>query len=221
MYFDNNGDFETYWFATGTPAFLLKLMEEQKTDIPSLEENEISAANFQRFDVENMNALAVLYQSGYLTIKDYDKDSGVYSPAYPNEEVRSAFSKSLLDYLCDVPAGDYAQNTARKALTRGDVDTAMNAARTIFASIPYGVHLKDEKYYHTITHLVFRMPGLFSLSEAQTAGGRPACTEGPLRGIIPKAGCRDDTAERTSGPLAGVSFDYEKRNIKEWLVREE
>ena len=54
----------------------------------------------------------------------------------------------------------------------GDVDTAMNALRTIFASIPYGVHLKDERYYHTVTHLVFRMLGLFSLSEVQTADGR-------------------------------------------------
>jgi hypothetical protein len=237
-HFDNNGRFDTYWFATGTPTFLIKLMEEQKIDILTLEENEISAADFQRFDVENMDALAVLYQSGYLTIKDYDDGSGVYSLAYPNEEVRSAFSKSLLDYFCSVPGGDYAQNTARKAFTRGDVDGAMNALRTIFASIPYGVHLKDEKYYQTIVHLVFRMMGLLALSEVQTADGRidtlvvtrnhVYCFEFKLNGSAEEALAQIDSKEyllpwRGSGKKlfkVGVSFDYEKRNIKEWLVGE-
>ena len=237
-HFNKHGDFETYWFATGTPTFLIKLMEEQKVDILTLEENKISAADFQRFDVENMDALAVLYQSGYLTIKDYDKDSGVYSLAYPNEEVRSAFSKSLLDYFCTVPGGDYAQNTAKKAFARGDIDAAMNALRTIFASIPYGVHLKDEKYYHTITHLVFRMLGLFSLSEVQTAYGRidtlvvtrkqVYCFEFKLNGSAEEALAQIDSKEyllpwQGSGKKlvkVGVSFDYEKRNIKEWRVSE-
>ncbi|MDR0684164.1 MAG: AAA family ATPase, partial [Spirochaetaceae bacterium] len=169
-HFDNNGDFGAYWFATGTPTFLIKLMEEQKIDILTLEGNEISAADFQRFDVENMDALAVLYQSGYLTIKDYD-DVGAYSLDYPNEEVRSAFAKSLLDHFCKTPQYRSSQISIAQALSKGDVDTAMNALRAIFAAIPYGVHLKDERYYQTITHLVFRMLGLFSLSEVQTADG--------------------------------------------------
>jgi hypothetical protein len=237
-HFNKHGDFETYWFATGTPTFLIKLMEEQKIDILTLEGNEISAADFQRFDVENMDALAVLYQSGYLTIKDYDNGSGVYSLAYPNEEVRSAFSKSLLDYFCSVPGGNYAQNTARKAFAHGDVETAMNALRTIFAAIPYGVHLKDERYYQTITHLVFRMLGLFSLSEVQTADGRidtlvvtgkhVYCFEFKLNGSAEEALAQIDSKEyllpwHGSGKKlvkVGVSFDYEKRNIKEWLVGE-
>ncbi|MDR2796699.1 MAG: AAA family ATPase, partial [Spirochaetaceae bacterium] len=63
-HFDNNGRFETYWFATGTPMFLIKLMEAQKMDILTLEKNEISAADFQKFHVDNMNVIAVLYQSG-------------------------------------------------------------------------------------------------------------------------------------------------------------
>ena len=163
----------------------------------------------------------------------------MYSLAYPNEEVRSAFSKSLLDYFCSVPGGDYAQNTARKAFAQGDIDTAMNAVRTIFASIPYGVHLKDEKYYHTITRLVFRMLGLFSLSEIQTADGRidtlvvtrkyVYCFEFKLNGSAEEALAQIDSKEyllpwHGGGKKlvkVGVSFDYEKRNIKEWIVSEQ
>ncbi|MDR0684131.1 MAG: PD-(D/E)XK nuclease domain-containing protein, partial [Spirochaetaceae bacterium] len=107
-----------------------------------------------------------------------------------------------------------------------------------FAAIPYGVHLKDERYYQTITHLVFRMLGLFSLSEVQTADGRidtlvvtkkhVYCFEFKLNGSAEEALAQIDNKEyllpwHGSGKKlvkVGVSFDYEKRNIKEWLVGE-
>jgi hypothetical protein len=235
-HFDNDGDFEAYWFATGTPSFLIKLIDTQKIDILRMEKTKVSAVNFQKFDAENMDALAVLYQSGYLSITGYDGDSGVYFLDYPNEEVRSAFAKSLLDYFSGVPENQYAQNDAAFALSNGDVDGAMNALRTIFASIPYGIHLKDERYYHTITHLVFRMLGLFSLSEIQTAEGRidtlvetnryVYCFEFKLNGSAGEALAQIERKEyllpwHGSGKKlfkVGVSFDYEKRNIKEWLT---
>ncbi|MDR0663594.1 MAG: ATP-binding protein [Spirochaetaceae bacterium] len=234
-HFDNHGDFETYWFATGTPTFLIKLIEAQRIDVLNIEKKEISAASFQKFDVENMNALAVLYQSGYLTISDYS-GSGVYLLDYPNEEVRSAFAKSLLDYFYDISGDESAQNTAARALAEGNIDEAMNALRVIFASIPYGIQLRDEKYYHTIVHLVFRMLGLFCLSEVQTAAGRidslvetrnyVYCFEFKLNGSAEEALEQIDSKEYLL-PCGGrgkqlfkvgVSFDYEKRNIKEWRV---
>jgi hypothetical protein len=233
-HFDNHGEFGIYWFATGTPTFLLKLMDAQKIDILKLEGNKISAANFQKFDVENMDALAVLYQSGYLTITDYDGEAGVYSLDYPNEEVRAAFAKSLLDYFCSIPSVEYVQNIAAQALVSGDIDGAMTALRTIFAAIPYGIHLKDERYYHTIAHLLFRMMGLYSLSEVQTADGRIDtlvetrkyiyCFEFKLNGSADEALAQIDSKEyllswQGRGKKlfkVGVSFDYEKRNIKEW-----
>jgi hypothetical protein len=238
-HFNKHGDFGTYWFATGTPTFLIKLIEEQKVDILNLEKNEVSAADFQKFDVDNMNVTAVLYQSGYLTIKDYDDDVGVYSLDYPNEEVRSAFAKSLLDHFCKLPGGESSQSSIATALSGGDADRAMNVVRTIFASIPYGIHLKDERYYHTIVHLVFRMMGLRCLSEVQTADGRidtlvetgkyVYCFEFKLNGSAEEALAQIDSKEyllswRESGKKlvkVGVSFDYEKRNVKEWKINQQ
>jgi hypothetical protein len=234
-HFDNNGDFETYWFATGTPAFLIKLMEEQRIDILDLEKKEVVFSEFQRFDAGNMDALPVLYQSGYLTITDYG-DDGVYTLDYPNEEVRAALAESLLHHFLEGSDNRYSKTAIVDALLKGDIDRAMNGLRTIFASIPYGIHLKDERYYQTIVHLVFRMMGLFCLSEVQTAEGRidtlletrkrVYCFEFKLNGSAEEALEQIEGKEyllpwHGSGKQlfkVGVSFDYEKRNIKEWRM---
>ncbi|MDR3147655.1 MAG: ATP-binding protein, partial [Treponema sp.] len=233
-HFTNHGNFETYWFATGTPTFLIKLMEEQRIDILELGKREVAFSEFQRFDAGNMDALPVLYQSGYLTITDYDGESGVYTLDYPNEEVRAALAESLLHHYLEGSEGTYTTGHIVQALTRGELDEAMETLRTVFSSIPYGIHLRDEKYYQTIVHLVFRMLGLFSLSEVQTADGRidtlvetrkyVYCFEFKLVGSAEEALAQIDSKEyllpwRGSGKeliKVGVSFDYEKRNIKEW-----
>jgi hypothetical protein len=79
-HFYNHGKFETYWFATGTPTFLIKLIERQKIDILGLEKRAFTLASLQKFNVDAMDALAVLYQSGYLTIVDYEQKSGQDRP---------------------------------------------------------------------------------------------------------------------------------------------
>jgi hypothetical protein len=182
-----------------------------------------------------MDALAVLYQSGYLTITGYS-ESGVYTLDYPNEEVRAAFAESLLHHLLDGNDRDCSKALIARALTEGNIDGAMNALRSIFASIPYGIHLKDEKYYHTIVHLVFRMLGLVCLSEVQTAAGRidslvetrkyVYCFEFKLDGSAAEALEQVESREyllpwggsRKKLFKVGVNFEYGKRNRGDWLV---
>jgi hypothetical protein len=151
----------------------------------------------------------------------------------------AALAESLLHYFLSGSNNKYSKDDAADALLEGDVDRAMNALRTIFASIPYGIHLKDERYYQTIVHLVFRMMGLLALSEVQTADGRidtlvetrkyVYCFEFKLNGSADEALAQIDSKEyllpwHGSGKKlvkVGVSFDYEKRNVKEWLVSEQ
>jgi hypothetical protein len=235
-HFFNHGDFETYWFSTGTPAFLITLLEQQKIDILNLEKERVAGFDFQRFDVENMDAVPVLYQSGYLTIVDYDEELGEYALDYPNEEVRSSFAEALLDYYVKKHETGIKPSVLAvpRALLRGDVDGALEALKPFFAAIPYGIQLKDEKYYQTVVYLVFRMMGLFCLSEVQTAAGRIDCVvetkkhvycfEFKLNGSAEEALARIDRKEyllpwQGSGKeliKAGVAFDHEKRNIGEW-----
>jgi hypothetical protein len=121
-----------------------------------------------------------------------------------------------------------------KALAKGDIEAAMNALPPFFASIPYDIQLKDEKYYQTVIHLIFRMLGLYCRSEVRTAAGRidtlvetgkyVYCFEFKLEGTAEDALAQIDSKEyllpwEGSGktPIkVGVSFDYGKRNIGEW-----
>jgi hypothetical protein len=94
-HFNSGGAFRPYWFETGTPTFLIKLIEEQKIDIFKLEKKVISSQDFGKYDVENMRALPVLYQAGYLTIVDYNAKRDQYTLSFPNDEVRISFAGSL------------------------------------------------------------------------------------------------------------------------------
>jgi hypothetical protein len=235
-HFNEEGEFNAYWFATGTPAFLITLIEKQKIDILNLEKERVSGFDFQRFDVENMDAVPVLYQSGYLTIVGYDEELREYALDYPNEEVRSSFAEALLDYYVKKNEAEIKPSflAAPKALLHGDVDGAVQALKPIFAAIPYGIQIRNEKYYQTVVYLVFRMMGLFCQSEVQTADGRIDCVvetkkhvycfEFKLNGTAEEALAQIDSKEYLlpwSGKgkeliKAGVSFDHEKRNIGEW-----
>jgi hypothetical protein len=190
----------------------------------------------QKFNVDNMDALAVLYQSGYLTIVDYDEEFNEYALDYPNEEVRSAFANALLEHYIHVSAMDLnaLAITLPRALVKGDIETAINALFPFFAAIPYDIQLKDEKYYQTVIHLVFRMLGLYCQSEVRIAAGRidtlvetknyVYCFEFKLDGSAEAALAQIDSKEyllpwQGGGKTlvkVGVSFDYEKRNIGEW-----
>ncbi|MDR0401990.1 MAG: ATP-binding protein [Treponema sp.] len=235
-HFFNHGDFQTYWFSTGTPTFLIKLIERQKIDILGLEKSAFTLASMQKFNVDNMDALAVLYQSGYLTIVDYNGEFNEYTLDYPNEEVRSAFANALLEHYIHASAMDVnaLAITLPKALSKGDIETAMNALPPFFASIPYDIQIADEKYYQTVIHLIFRMLGLYCRSEARIAAGRidtlvetkkhVYCFEFKLNGSAEEALKQIDSKEyllpwEGSGKRlfkVGVSFDFEKRNIGGW-----
>jgi len=97
-HFDKSGEFLPYWYETGTPTFLINLIIKQKINIVDLNNMQVGYEDFQIYiDVENLKAEPLLYQSGYLTIKDYNKDINQFTLDYPNDEVRSCFSKLLLE----------------------------------------------------------------------------------------------------------------------------
>jgi hypothetical protein len=237
-HFDKGGKFLSYWYDTGTPTFLVKLISDQKIDITSLNDMTVSYADFSKYDIETMQAVPLLYQSGYLTIADYDTESDQFVLDYPNEEVRSSFAKSLLEYYLKPPDGNFRSLSTQfpLALLKGDIDTAMNAVKIFFASIPYDIIKETENYYQTVIHLVFTMLGVNCHSEVRIASGRidtlaetknfVYCFEFKLNGTAEEALRQIDTKEYLlpwagSGKKlfkVGVNFDTKKRNIDEWKV---
>jgi hypothetical protein len=237
-HFNEQGKFNAYWFATATPTFLIKLIESQKIDILNLEKISLASLSFQKFNVDTMSALAVLYQSGYLTIVDYDEEFNEYTLDYPNEEVRSSFANALLEHYIQASPMDVNSLAVvlPRAFAKGDIDKVMEALPPFFAAIPYDIQIKDERYYQTIIHLIFRMLGLYCRSEVRMASGRidslvetknyVCCFEFKLTGSAEDALQQIETRDYLlpwtgSGKglfKVGVSFDYEKRNIGEWKI---
>jgi hypothetical protein len=235
-HFNERGRFNAYWFATGTPTFLITLIEQQRLDILNLERREIAPSSFQKSTVDNMDVVAVLYQSGYLTIVDYDEELGIYTLDYPNEEVRASFAEALLDHYVKAAVPDVGSLAVRLplAFSKGDPEGVMGFLESFFASIPYDIQIRQEKYYQTIVYLIFRMLGLRCRTELRIAAGRidtvvetrdyVYCFEFKLEGTAAEALRQIDTKEyllpwRGSGKQlfkVGVSFDYGKRNIGEW-----
>jgi hypothetical protein len=236
-HFDKNGKFLPYWYETGTPTFLINLIIKQKINIVDLTNLQVGYEDFRKYDIETMKAEPLLYQSGYLTISDYIEGLNQFVLDYPNDEVRSCFAKSLLDQYLQ-PSGEASRGLSTKlpaALYKGDIDEAMNALKSFLASIPYDIIKESENYYETAIHLIFSMLGLNCRSEVRIASGRidtlvetknfVYCFEFKLNGTAEEALAQIDTREyllpwKGSGKTlfkAGVEFDYEKRNIGEWV----
>ena len=171
------------WFATGTPTFLIRQLRQFKTDITALEHLEVPSSAFDQ-PTENMSdALPLLYQSGYLTIKDYDPDTQSYTLSIPNQEVRVGYVRGLLPEYSGLNDSDVQMGFAAKfwkALRSGDVDLAMHVMQSFFAGIPYvegfRQKLKDvavaEGFYEYTMYLVFSMLNVYVRTQVKCSRGR-------------------------------------------------
>ncbi|MCF6177090.1 MAG: AAA family ATPase [Victivallaceae bacterium] len=95
--FESGGEFDNFWFETGTPTFLIKLMKQNNYDLSSIEKLEMDKIGFSAYEIDNLAIEPLLFQTGYITIKDYDPELALYSLSYPNREVKNAFIRFLMD----------------------------------------------------------------------------------------------------------------------------
>ncbi len=172
-----------YWFESGTPSFLIKQMQHFRTDITTMERIEASATAFDRPTEAMTSALPLLYQSGYLTIKEYDKWSNSYILSIPNNEVRTGLIDGLIpSYLgldSSMVQDGFALNFWR-ALRKENIDAAMEEMKAFLASIPYVEGFKDklavvknyEGFYEYTFWLIFNMLNVYARTQVKCAGGR-------------------------------------------------
>jgi hypothetical protein len=168
--------FNNYWFDTGTPSFLLELIKRTQFDFENILSRPVSGMAFKAFEIEQINPLPILLQTGYLTIKDSFQDFGstFYQLDFPNFEVRSAFDTYLLNAYTSIPKDDLEMLGLSLAqhVRNGNVDGFMNDLKSFLKKIPYGIQLAEEKYYQTIIFLVFLLLGIHIEAESQTSDGR-------------------------------------------------
>jgi len=230
--------FRDYWFETGTPTFLLKLLRKhEKPAVGELDGVRVGEGAFSSYEPERLQPLPLLFQTGYLTILDYSKEDELYTLGYPNREVRRAFTTALLEEFAGTPNGLNAAYTVdlRDALAAGDMEKFFETMRVFFANVPYDIQLKHEKYYQTIFYLVFTLLGMRIETEVRTERGRIDAAaqtadtayvfEFKLSGTAAEALEQARANEYTlkyqgQGKrvrVFGVAFDPETRNIGDWL----
>lgn len=165
-------DFQNYWFATGTPTFLLELLKKDNILVTQLEGIIASVKRFDQPTEQISDPVPVLYQSGYITIKESLR--GMYLLGFPNDEVREGFSASLMQYIAPNYQGE-SDNFAwrfQNAMYSDDIDTAMDALQVFLSGFPYDIHLNREKDFQAILYTVFETLNFTIRAEARTAIGR-------------------------------------------------
>ncbi|QEN05652.1 hypothetical protein EW093_13330 [Thiospirochaeta perfilievii] len=177
LLFDNK-EFRNYWFETGTPTFLIKLLEKNSYFIPEIECKVATERLIGNFDIDDINVETLLFQTGYLTIKNkmHKGNRIVYTLDYPNIEVKMSLTDSILSYLSNNNI-ENQQNNLYDSLLDGKVDMLEPVFHSFFASIPNDWYRKNsmgnyEGYYASIFYCYFTALGLDVIAEDVTNLGR-------------------------------------------------
>lgn len=231
-------EFGNYWFQTGTPTFLVELLKTSKYDLRILIDGvEATASSFTEYRVEANNPISLIYQSGYLTIKGYDKEFQLYRLAFPNDEVRYGFLNFLVPYYTPINEEEQGFYIGKfiQELRTGDVDAFLIRLQAFFADFPYELNEKTERHYQVVFYLVFKLMGQFTGAEVLSARGRAdAVVETPkyiyvfefklngtaeqaLQQISEKGYLIPYQADGRKLVKVGVELSAEKRNIDRWL----
>lgn len=234
----NNKIFQNYWFASGTPTFLVEMLQKTDFDLRKMDGIEVMETSLSDDRANINNPIPMVYQSGYLTIKDYDKEFHIYTLGFPNEEVKYGFLNFATSFYSCVSENEtsfYIGHFVRELRT-GDVETFLTRLRAFFADFPYELNTKTERHYQVVFYLVFKLMGQFIQSEVRSAIGRADAVvktrdyiyvfEFKLDGTAEEALKQIDEKEYLIPYISGgcqlvkvgVSFDAEKRNLGEWLI---
>lgn len=244
----DSGELKSYWFATGTPTFLVNYLKDAHYDIPDLDGNvELDESMLNEYRADVKNPIPILFQAGYLTIKEYIQDSNLYRLGFPNDEVRYGFLKNLLPSYTSLRPDETGVSVWRfvEDMRAGNVDAFMERMKAIIAGVPYDNLPKDktalrEQNYQTAVYLIFKLIGQFTQTEVHCAKGRADCIVQTKDAVyifefkLNASGSAEDAVAqikekgyaapyKTCGKkivAVGSSFDETARTIKDWKTED-
>ena len=167
-------DFKDYWFETGTPTFLVETLKRTNYELENMTREEVTADLLGSLDSIDQNPLPLLYQSGYLTIKDYSPRFNSYVLGFPNGEVERGFTQFLFRYYAPIRADQSVSfiNNFTREVEGGQPEKFMPRLEAMFANQDYQIMGDTELYFHNVTSLVFKMLGFYTDVERHTTDGR-------------------------------------------------
>ena len=233
-------EFGNYWFETGTPTYLVKLLKKHHYDLERMAHEETDSQVLNSIDSESTNPIPVIYQSGYLTIKGYDEEFGMYRLGFPNREVEEGFVRFLLPFYANVNKVESPFEIQKfvREVRFGDYDSFFRRLQSFFANTTYEVIREQELHYENVFFIVFKLVGFYTQVEYHTSKGRidlvlqtdkfiyviefklDGTAEEALQQIHDKHYALPFASDRRKLFKIGVNFSAETRNIEKWIVEE-
>ena len=228
----------SYWFETGTPTYLVELLKKSNYDLEEMSRVETNADILDSIFTDD-NPIPVIYQSGYLTIKDYDREFGMYTLGFPNREVEDGFMNFLLPYYAgiDRTRSPFEIKQFVRDVRSGDIDGFMERLQSFLADCPYEMARDIELHYQNVLFIVFRLAGLYTQVEYRTSKGRIDLVlqtgdyiyvmefklDGSAEEALEQIEDRQYALPFASDPRRlfkiGVNFSSQTRNIEKWVIR--
>ena len=231
-------EFGNYWFETGTPTYLVKLLKKHHYNLERMAEEETNAQVLNSIDSESTSPIPVIYQSGYLTIKGYDEEFGIYRLGFPNKEVEEGFMLFLIPYYTAVNKVESPFEIQKfvREVRSGDYDSFFHRLQGFFADTTYDIIREQELHYQNVLFIIFKLMGFYVSVEYHTSRGRIDLVLKTDKFIYVMEFKLEGTAEEalqqinekhyalpfeTDGRRVfkiGLNFSAGTRNIERWVV---
>ena len=228
----------SYWFNTGTPTYLVELIKKADFNIEELSNYVASEDQLNSIHVDEIDPIPVLYQSGYLTITEYDSRFALYTLDYPNEEVKSGFINFLLPFYSKVKEKQ-TQSIISKfvtAIETGKAEEFMQQLQSLMAGTPYELVKDLENHYQNVMYIITKLMGLYVEAEYRTINGRIDLLIGTKEYLYIIELKFNGTAEQALEQIhnkeyslpfeqqgrtiikIGANVSKETRNIEKWII---
>ncbi|MDY3069234.1 MAG: ATP-binding protein [Parabacteroides sp.] len=228
----------SYWFETGTPTFLVELLKKSNYDLQRFNKEMASSDSLGGIDSMYTNPVPILYQSGYLTIKEYDKEFRIYYLGFPNREVEEGFSRFILPFYASVENNNsmFEIKSFINDVRRGDIDSFMQRLQSFFADTTYELARELELHYQNVLFIVFKLLGFYTEAEYHTSNGRidlviktdnyiyvmefklNGSAEDAMRQINEKGYALPFASDKRKVLKVGINFNNNVRGIEKWVV---
>lgn len=234
------GEFGNYWFETGTPSFLVKVMQDDNFLLPEMTTEEVTSDLLNSIDTLKTSPIPLIYQSGYLTIKGYDKEFQTYILGFPNKEVEVGFMRYLLPYYTHVKKNEavvFIGNFIHD-LREGRPESFMQRMSVLFSDTDYKIVGDSELYFQNVFYIISKLLGFYTEVERTTSDGRmdmviqtsnyiyilefkyDSTPDVALRQIKEKGYAKPFAMDKRKIYYLGVNFSCKKRCIDGWEIEE-
>jgi predicted DNA-binding ribbon-helix-helix protein len=228
-------EFRNFWFDSGTPKFLIELLKKQM--VYDISRKAVSPLMTENFDIDNLNLYTLLFQTGYLTLAEED-ELGFYILDYPNKEVEQALLEYIITAFSNSMEGAVLARRITLAIRSHDMEELMRTINVLFASIPYPIFDRhQEKYFHAVLFLAFKLCGFFVQAEVAVSTGRIDAVMSYENRVYIFEFKLNDTAENALQQikeqgyyksfvgqtdkevfLLGISFSGQTKEVAEWKM---